>query len=104
MLCDSQFLLEGFSAYSWVSIYICTVSFEMTFGKRLISKVTFSDPVWSSVLYTNLLALPVLLTMAAASGELLQVTSIAVTFRGTLAFLVGIVGGIGISWAGWNCR
>merc|ERR1719231_1730942 len=76
----------------------------MTFGKLLISKVTFTDPVWSSVLYTNILALPVLSVMASVSGELPKLMTVSVGLRGMMALVISIFGGVGISWAGWNCR
>jgi hypothetical protein len=55
-LTDSEFALNGFSAYYWVSIYFVIIVFEMTYGKKLTSNVKMKS-VWGPVLYTNLLAL-----------------------------------------------
>lgn len=52
---DSQFALNGWSAYSWVVAYFFLISFEMTYGKKLTSSVKM-DSVWGPVLYCNLLA------------------------------------------------
>jgi GDP-mannose transporter len=52
---DSQFVLNGFSAYSWVIAYFFLITFEMTYGKKLTSSVKM-DTVWGPVFYCNLLA------------------------------------------------
>jgi drug/metabolite transporter (DMT)-like permease len=52
---DSQFNLEGPSAYYWVMTYFVLITFEMTYGKRLTSSVKM-ESVWGPVLYCNLLA------------------------------------------------
>lgn len=54
-MCDSQFALNGISAYSWVITYFFLITFEMTYGKKLTSSVKM-DSVWGPVLYCNLLA------------------------------------------------
>ena len=54
-LFDSEFELNGFSAYYWVSIYFALIVFEMTYGKKLTSNVKMKS-VWGPVLYTNFLA------------------------------------------------
>ena len=54
-LSDSQFLLEGIGAYSWVIAYFFLITFEMTYGKKLTSSVKM-DSVWGPVLYCNILA------------------------------------------------
>lgn len=55
-LSDSEFAMNGFHAYSWVSLYFCIIVFEMTYGKKLTSNVKMKS-VWGPVLYTNTLAL-----------------------------------------------
>ena len=52
---DSQFMLNGISAYYWVILYFFLITFEMTYGKKLTSSVKM-DSVWGPVLYCNLLA------------------------------------------------
>merc|ERR1711924_61637 len=53
---------------------------------------------------TNTLAFPLLLGMALASGERSDLSNCDVNVRGIIACIVSTIGGIGISWAGWNCR
>ena len=36
MLVDSEFKLHGVSAYKWVTLNLMGVTFEMTYGKRLL--------------------------------------------------------------------
>lgn len=52
---DSEFALNGFKAYYWVTIYFFLITFEMTYGKKLTSSVKM-ESVWGPVLYCNLLA------------------------------------------------
>lgn len=104
VLSDSQFQMEGLGAYGWVSVYLCAVTFEMTFGKFLIAQVQFANPVWGATLYTNVLALPLLVIMALVSGEVQRLEALQLNWRGVVGLLVSIVGGCAISWAGWNCR
>eukprot|EP00440_Ansanella_granifera_P067221 gb/GFBE01072903.1/.p1 GENE.gb/GFBE01072903.1/~~gb/GFBE01072903.1/.p1 ORF type:complete len:357 (+),score=69.59 gb/GFBE01072903.1/:1-1071(+) len=103
---DADFKLNGLRAYTWVVIYLLAISFEMTYGKKLISGIKFETPVWGSVLYTNLLGLPPMLVLVVASGELDTAQSVAETADtfGCVAFLISVILGIGIGWSGWNCR
>ena len=48
---DAQFLVSGFAAYSWISIYFVLICISMTLGKHLMSSTKTS--VWGSVLLTN---------------------------------------------------
>jgi hypothetical protein len=52
---DSEFMLNGISAYYWVLTYFVLITFEMTYGKKLTSSVKM-ESVWGPVLYCNLLA------------------------------------------------
>lgn len=104
VLSDSQFLLHGIWGYGWVFVYLLTVTFEMTFGKFLMTSVEFAAPVWSSVFYTNAIAFPLLGMVAIFSGELGRLGELRVGSLGPLALLLSTSGGVAISWAGWNCR
>jgi len=104
VLADSEFAVRGLSAYFWVTCNLCGIVFEMTYGKRLISKVTFSAPVWGSVLYTNALALVPMFLMAASAGELQRFQQVETTTTGLMWLVLSCAIGIGISWSGWNCR
>jgi len=40
---DSEFMLNGISAYYWVLTYFVLITFEMTYGKKLTSSVSIYD-------------------------------------------------------------
>lgn len=101
---DSDFRVNGIEAYSWVTLYLVLIVFEMTYGKRLSSSVQFDTPVWGSVLYTNALGFPPMATLAVLNGEVGRVEQWDVTDAGVFVLAVSALVGIGISWAGWNCR
>jgi len=48
---DAQFLVSGFSAYTWISIYFVLICISMTLGKHLMKSAKTS--IWGSVLLTN---------------------------------------------------
>lgn len=104
VLSDSEFRLHGLGAYAWVSVYLGFIVFEMTYGKMIISNISFQAPVWGSVLYTNTLALGPLSLVALASGEASTARSLTPSTGGLAALAFCCVAGTGISWAGWNCR
>eukprot|EP00747_Dinoflagellata_sp_TGD_P047390 gnl/TRDRNA2_/TRDRNA2_144986_c0_seq2.p1 gnl/TRDRNA2_/TRDRNA2_144986_c0~~gnl/TRDRNA2_/TRDRNA2_144986_c0_seq2.p1 ORF type:complete len:317 (+),score=49.84 gnl/TRDRNA2_/TRDRNA2_144986_c0_seq2:84-1034(+) len=104
VLCDSEFALHGLGAYGWVSVYLCCNVFEMSYGKRIISKVEFESPVWGSVFYTNVLALGPMSLLFVASGELQKVADVKIGAAELRALMLACLIGIGISWSGWNCR
>ncbi|KAL3784965.1 hypothetical protein ACHAW5_010417 [Stephanodiscus triporus] len=67
-LTDEQFQSQGASAYLWPTLYLLTISFEMAYGKRIITGVdlrTQSGPV----MYTNMLGWPPMLIFAYMGGE-----------------------------------
>lgn len=108
---DEQFLSQGLSAYSWPSLYLFVISFEMAYGKKIVSGVdlkTLSGPV----LYTNLLGWPPMLLFAKGGNEydgLYQMLSSGVDnplHNTTVVVLlfVGCVVGTGIGYSGWWCR
>lgn len=108
VMADSEFKLNGFGAYTWVSIYFVAIVCEMTYGKRVMSKLKFDSPVWGSVLYTNLLCLPPMFAMATWNAEtsILQelINEDKISAWGIAIVVLTCVIGVGISWAGWNCR
>merc|ERR1712217_854206 len=69
VLCDSEFIMHGVSAYGYVSMYLVVIVFEMTYAKHMISNVKFESAVWGSVLYTNALAIGPMFFLAVCSGE-----------------------------------
>jgi len=101
---DSEFSMNGMAAYTWVSVYFFAIVAEMTYGKIVMSRMEFKNPVWGSTLYTNLLCLPPMLAMAIWSSEPQRVQEVEMSTSGALAVLFTCVVGICISYAGWNCR
>merc|ERR1712167_559333 len=98
--------MGGASGYVWSLMYLLTIVYSMTEGKRLMSRVKFDAPIWGSVLYTNLLCLPGMLAIAIISGEFTQLPTASgdLSLPGYLWLVSSIIVGTGISWAGWNCR
>jgi len=101
---DSEFKMNGASAYTWVMIYFFSIVCEMSYGKLVMSRMSFKNPVWGSTLYTNLLCLPPMLAMGIWDSEPQQVYELEMSALGVLAVLFTCVVGICISYAGWNCR
>jgi len=103
---DSQFLLNGAGVYSWALAYYVFLVSSMVYGKKLISSVQLVNKVWGSVLYSQLLSIPILLTFAYINDE--QVTFFNDLFNlswpGALFLLVSCGVGCGISYSGWWAR
>lgn len=102
---DSQFLLEGLSAYSWVIAYFFLITFEMTYGKKLTSSVKM-DSVWGPVLYCNLLAAGPMFLLGYANGDyenILEHLS-EMPANGMAILMFSCVAGTLIGYTGWLCR
>mmetsp|Transcript_4773 Transcript_4773/g.8196 ORF Transcript_4773/g.8196 Transcript_4773/m.8196 type:complete len:370 (-) Transcript_4773:105-1214(-) len=104
VLADGQFAMNGFAAYTWVMLNLTGIVFEMTYGKYLISGVTFKSPVWGATLYTNTLAILPMFTLAAAAGERKKLDDAILSNSGVAWLVLSCIVGVGISWSGWNCR
>lgn len=102
---DSQFMLDGFKAYSWAVTYFFLITFEMTYGKRLTSSVKM-DSVWGPVLYCNLLAaLPMfLLGYLAGDYEGVHEKLMEVPANGMMILVFSCIAGTLIGYTGWLCR
>eukprot|EP00811_Abedinium_folium_P032900 NODE_5907_length_1722_cov_13.548589.p1 GENE.NODE_5907_length_1722_cov_13.548589~~NODE_5907_length_1722_cov_13.548589.p1 ORF type:complete len:347 (+),score=64.88 NODE_5907_length_1722_cov_13.548589:155-1195(+) len=92
------------SGYIWSSVYLLTIVFSMTEGKRLLSAIEFKEPVWGCVYYTNALCAPGLLLLALLAGEGPTLPTLTLTLAGTVWLAISCAIGLGVSWAGWNCR
>jgi len=103
-LADSEFQMHGMWAYSWTTFYLGCITFEMTYGKKLISSIKFKSPVWGPTLYTNLMAVPGVFACAYFGGELDKLGQLNYSTRGLMMLALSGAVGTGISWAGWNCR
>eukprot|EP00580_Thalassiosira_gravida_P002537 CAMPEP_0201604636 /NCGR_PEP_ID=MMETSP0492-20130828/4717_1 /ASSEMBLY_ACC=CAM_ASM_000837 /TAXON_ID=420259 /ORGANISM="Thalassiosira gravida, Strain GMp14c1" /LENGTH=250 /DNA_ID=CAMNT_0048068715 /DNA_START=343 /DNA_END=1095 /DNA_ORIENTATION=+ len=119
-LTDEQFQTQGMMAYMWPTLYLLIISFEMAYGKKIITGVdlhTKSGPV----LYTNMLGWPPMLGFAAMGGEygrlyehMMRNAHDASEEDGSgrpmlppvgLALLaLGCIVGTGIGYTGWWCR
>jgi len=101
---DAEFLVNGLSAYYWISIYFVLVCVSMTLGKHLMSATKVS--VWGSVLLTNGISFPMLVWLTWILGEFenfgLAVGETSGHQWGII--LAGCVTGTMIGWAGWYCR
>lgn len=102
---DSQFVVEGFDGYIWCLVYVGIVSFDMTFGKHLVSK-SVRTGVWESVFLTNCMALPVLVLFSTSRGELDDLPSklAALSFARSSLLLASSGVAFLIGYAGWLCR
>ncbi|KAL9180291.1 hypothetical protein ACHAXT_008261 [Thalassiosira profunda] len=112
-LTDEQFQTQGVMAYWWPTLYLLVISFEMAYGKKIITGVdlhTKSGPV----MYTNMLGWPPMLGFAAMGGEYGRLwTHMESTHgeggtifpkAGLALLLLGCVVGTGIGYTGWWCR
>lgn len=101
---ERGFSASNLAAYGWSAAYLLLVVYSMIEGKRLLSRVKFQAPIWGSVLYTNALSLPGMLAIACVTGEPARIASVALTPLAVFWLLLSCAVGVGISWAGWNCR
>jgi len=110
---DVQFQTQGVAAYKWPILYLCIISLEMAYGKKIIRSVdlkTLSGPV----LYTNLLGLPPMFSFALMGHEFskLHAAMQAATATskpvfnapGMIFLFLGCIAGTGIGYSGWWCR
>lgn len=102
---DSEFLLNGWSAYSWVSLYFVLITFEMTYGKKLTSSVKM-DSVWGPVLYCNLLAALPMFLLGYSAGDFDEIGErlLEMPANGVLILIFSCVAGTLIGYTGWLCR
>ena len=107
VLVDSEFKLHGLSAYKWVTLNLLGVTFEMTYGKKLLQGAEMKSPVWGATLYTNFLAFVPMLIVALSTGEvdeMKQMDGSQLTAAAIAWLVISCVIGVGISWSGWNAR
>ena len=102
---DSQFNLEGLSAYSWVIAYFFLITFEMTYGKKLTSSVQM-DSVWGPVLYCNLLAAFPMFLLGYMNGDYENILDVIAEMpaNGMAILMFSCIAGTLIGYTGWLCR
>jgi len=103
---DSEFALNGIWAYGWVTLYVLSVVFETTYGKKLCQGVKFNAPVWGQVMYCNALGLLPLMGLGFMSGEhrFLETKGANISSPALFSLFLSCIVGVGIAWAVWNCR
>jgi len=103
---DSDFQLNGISTYGWVTLYVLSVVFETTYGKKICQGVKFNAPVWGQVMYCNALGLFPLMGVGLSTGEAkyLEANGFDASSKAMMSLALSVVVGIGIAWAVWNCR
>lgn len=113
-LTDEQFQAQGMMAYTRPTLYLLVISFEMAYGKKIITGVelnTRSGPV----LYTNMLGWPPMLGFAYMGGEYSSLYSHLdsrahdgdgplLPPAGIALLLLVCVVGTGIGYTSWWCR
>lgn len=102
---DSQFSMNGFGAYTWVSIYFVLITFEMTYGKKLTQAVKMKS-VWGPVLYCNALSAVPMFLLGYIPGEFNGISDriAEVPSSGMAIILFSCVVGTLIGYTGWRCR
>merc|ERR1712048_1124872 len=98
--------MDGLAAYTWATIYFSFLCFTMVYGKKLIRDIEMQSKISGSVLYTNLLSIPIMFMFAYIKDEPSDASRIfsETTATGYLFLLISCVAGTGISYAGWWCR
>lgn len=107
---DAAFQTQGWSAYTWPTLYLLIISFEMCYGKNIIRSVdlkTKSGPV----LYTNFLGFPPMLLFAKMGNEYQKFWSDMWAREGSrfppgsiALLMLGCAVGTGIGYSSWWCR
>lgn len=102
---DSEFSVNGWTAYYWVTIYFICIVLEMTYGKSLTRKVEM-DSVWGPVLYCNLLAFGPMGLISFGSGDFdgLVQALVELPVAGVCVLLFSCIVGTLIGYSGWLCR
>jgi solute carrier family 35 len=92
---DSNFLLNGYQAYSWVMVYFLLLTFELTYCKVLMSSVALKTN-WGPVYYCNLLAVIPMTILCYLVGDLdgdIWEDISQISFTGILIILFSCVAG-----------
>jgi len=100
---DKAFAMHGLRAYSWCAVYFVSICLSDTCGKHLISGLQWRS-MWGPVLYTNLLATPVMCMFGLVGGEGPRLLEAEWHQRAVLLYGLSCVFGIAISFTGWRCR
>ena len=91
--------MHGLRAYSWCAVYFVSICLSDTCGKHLISGLQWRS-MWGPVLYTNLLATPVMCMFGLVGGEGPRLLEAEWRQRAVLLYGLSCVFGIAISFTG----
>eukprot|EP00047_Mylnosiga_fluctuans_P004676 m.235912 g.235912 ORF g.235912 m.235912 type:complete len:332 (-) comp12901_c0_seq1:134-1129(-) len=100
---DSAFMLDGLSAYFWVSIYFCLLCFSMAYGKQVTDAVPMNT-MWGPALYSNFLSIPPTILFGLMGNEQAKFAVMPWNLYALFMLLLSCVMGIGISYTGWAAR
>ena len=106
---DAQFGALGFGAYGWASIYLFFIGIQMAYGKVILNDVHM-ETMWGPVYYTNLLGIIPSIALGVTQGEFSDPATLAHFAHGLgdakliSSLFLSMLIGVGISWAGFNCR
>ena len=89
--------------YFWVAVWFTLLIFQLTFGKTLVTGLGLRS-IWSSVLFTNALAIPPTTLLGTLGGDFAQLRDIVWTLPALVWVMVSCVAGVGISWTGFKCQ
>lgn len=115
VLTDSQFKMDGVTAYTWAILYFVTICFDMTYGKKLTSGVHFNS-MWGPTFYTNLLSITPMSLLGYVMGDFNDFSFVkggsvvgeeeawVWTTAGLVILAASSVVGTLIGYTGWSCR
>lgn len=94
---------ERHDTYFWVVVWFTLLIFQLTFGKTLVTGLGLRS-IWSSVLFTNALAIPPTTLLGALVGDFAQLDKRVWTLPALVWVILSCVAGVGISWTGFKCQ
>jgi len=100
---DRSFRAEGPTAYFWVLVWFSLLVFQLTYAKHLVTGIGLKS-VWSSVLYTNTLAIVPTALIGIFSGDFSQISRVEWSMPGIAVLMLSCCVGMGISFAGFKCQ
>jgi GDP-mannose transporter len=99
---DTALQLSGVAAYAWAGIYLVTISFNMTYGKYLVSNVKME--VWTRVLYTNGLSIVPTVGLGLITGDQMKLHTVEWSMGGVMFLALSCAMGLAIGYTGIQCQ
>lgn len=103
---DHAFMIDGFMAYAWASVYACILAIESVVAKHLVGGHLGFKSMWGPTLYSNSLAALPMFMWGIAMQEHEAVASLPATSYMNVAMAWGLscILGLGISFTGWRVK